>query len=168
MRLFLALEIPWCEEWSSLISTDSLRQPTHHHLTIQFFGNLEHDDLTWIKQKLDSFSFKSFSFKTNTKLSAFANWDRCRTVYIGVDSRQLTRLASQLQSLFRDRFVAKEFVPHITIGRVKGELSEDALNGFQKVTLEPREICVSELCLFESVFNNSGVSYNLLKKVKLT
>ncbi len=134
------------------------------HLTLLFLGGVNESLLTEINKKAIEIS-KSFSptelyFE---KLGVFKNFRQVRVIWIGTkENHQLRDLSSQLKSLANSLNIMtdeKEFSPHITIGRVKGNLSERFIDFLESFSFEPFTAQVDSFELMESKLEPTGSKY---------
>lgn len=167
MILFLALDVPHFTDIKTKIVRPNVSIPQEAHLSLKFFGDVSPGECAQLKDTLENLSFKAFSFVTHPALSSFANWNRCRTLYVGSDSKQLIRLSKSINTIYGVRYESKKYLPHISVGRVKQKLSSADVRELRELIFEPVEIRVESVTLYQSKLVDGVVTYIALKKVKL-
>ncbi len=175
MRLFLAIDVPSdiVVQLSALqreVAHPSVKLSEHFHITLSYFGDVSPADMMIIQQQLKKIVCPAFNLKLETKLGAFSNWNRLRTIFVGVQyNKILNQLAIKLQNLFPDLETSRSvFAPHITLGRVKHEIiGMEYANHLQSLIVEPFSWRVNELALYESVLRAEGPTYKRISSVKL-
>ncbi len=111
-------------ELSGLGATIKFVEPENIHLTLKFLGEIPRFLVEEVKRALDRVSFEPFTMRIEG-IGAFPSVSRPRVIWLGVTEgaervaaiheaveRELARLGFR-----RDR---EAFVPHVTIGRVRG------------------------------------------------
>jgi len=61
----------------------------------------------------------------------------------------------------------RQFHPHITVGRVKGKVSENLINKIENTTFEPLQFLCTELLIMKSDLSPSGSAYSQLSSIPL-
>jgi 2'-5' RNA ligase len=184
MRLFLAIPID-----KQILSTlagavDKLRgsrgpvrwvRPEGMHLTLKFLGDTNEDRVESLVQAVSGTCRNIMPFPISvTGAGAYPNLRRPRVLWAGVveSSGTLKRLVKQVEEEAeklgweRER---REFSPHITIGRVKGNMN------IARLTTAVKEIKdehwgdqeVGELVLYSSKLRPGGAVYEKVHVFKL-
>ena len=184
MREFLAIEI---ENYlkdniqkiqDTIKDTDSCKvnyvKTENIHLTLKFFGEInERKEKQIIKIVENTISnYKHYTIKL-AKIGVFPNMKRPRVIWTGIkDKHNITiNLIKELDDEFNKIGFEKErnYVPHITIGRVKEihdkELLNDTLNELKNEYVGKLEI--KSLSLKESQLTPNGPIYTTKKEFKL-
>lgn len=145
------------------------------HLTIKFFGETFTDQIptidTCLKAATDS--FQQFELEVKNTGMFGSKYDP-RVIWFGIeDGNQLQqlflRVSAELKTIgiLPDR---QNFVPHLTIGRIK-ELRDK--KGFQRVLDQYKEHAsgkqiISQMILYESILRREGPLYIPLHKYNFT
>ncbi len=150
-----------------------LVEPHNLHITIRFLGEISQKEVESIKQVLAN-SVKNFS-KFNIiieGMGAFPTISRPRVLWLGISKgkESLINLANTINRRIdllgykKD----KEFVPHVTIARVKRFNSAliNAINNYKNILIGETE--VKSVRLKKSVLTPSGPIYSTLYEVKLS
>ena len=182
MRAFLAAEID--EELKEKIYNvqKELREadapvkyvePHNLHFTFKFFGEIDDERsreiVSMVESKVQDYSPFEISIKG---VGIFPNPRYIRVVWLGVeDSEPFSRLQMAMDEDFVKLGFKKErsYVPHLTIGRVRGAKNKDALlskiNELKEV--EIGKIRIKKLLLKESVLKSDGPVYTTVKEFDL-
>ena len=182
MRAFLAAEID--EELKEKI-TDVQKQlmeadapvkyvePHNLHFTFKFFGEInekKHEEIvSVVKSKVQNYSPFEMSIKG---VGLFPNPRYIRVVWLGVgDSGPFSRLQMAMDEDFQKMGFKKErsYVPHLTMGRVRGAKNKDAL--LSKIDelkdIEIGKMKIEKLLLKESVLKRDGPVYTTVNEFDL-
>jgi len=158
----LALEkIRWVEE-------------SNFHLTLKFLGNTHTSLIAKIDRTLKSVSLNTPSFEMHFHdAGIFGSRYAPRVIWLGIEnSTQLNEFADNVLNeldqagFLRDR---QNFVPHLTIGRIKHIHSKKHLkNVIDKHKGNPiHQETVNEFYLYESILKREGPVYKVLKVYSL-
>ena len=144
------------------------------HVTMKFLGNVPQDQLhqLYIVLERKSQSISRFEI-TLTNAGCFPTARAPKTVWIGSWMDQ--------NILLQDCFTAVEnacasagfkkeerrFHPHITLGRVKGKISENLIKKIENTTFEPLQFLCTELLIMKSDLSPSGSAYSQLSSIPL-
>ena len=184
MRLFVAINIP--AEIRDTIYADAaaLRSATAGirwtaapslHVTLKFLGEQQDDLVPNLRAAMESVAAKHHFVNVNTTgFGAFPNFRRPRVVWVGMTGEsELRALANDLDRAFVPFGVAaesREFRAHLTLGRVKGELSaaeSAALGAAARQAAPPRGVPVRTIDLMRSELGPGGSRYSVLAAVPL-
>jgi len=143
------------------------------HFTVKFFGDITPDQAQQITSLTDSRLEDQKSFQMYIKgTGVFPNLDRPRVLWLGVDDPQEF---SQLQEKLDDDWVRmgfrkeRSYIPHLTIGRVKGPRNREAL--ISKIreleTVDIGPLPVNKLVLKQSELTPVGPIYTDLQDFPL-
>lgn len=134
------------------------------HLTLLFLGNVEESLIKELNQGANEISKNYFKSELYfEKLGVFKNFNQPRVIWIGTkENPKLREISEQLRLLAHNLNIAideKEFSPHITLGRVKGKLSESFIEFLKSFSFEPFTAEVNSFELMESKLEPSGSKY---------
>ena len=183
MRAFLAAEIN--EELKEKISDVQKQlmeadapvkfvEPHNLHFTFKFFGEIDGEKSEEIVSAVETKIQNYFPFEIFIKgVGVFPNPRYIRVLWLGVeDSEPFSKLQMDLDEDFKKMGFKKErsYVPHLTMGRVRGAKNKDAL--LSKIEeLEDVEIGkmkIDKLLLKESVLKrDSGPVYTTINEFNL-
>lgn len=185
--MFIAIEIPEAIRGllSSIITELSRKRITSLrlmqlggiHLTLKFLGNVESSNVEEIAQQMKKACAGIKPFRLiMSKGGVFPTWNNPRVLWIGLDG-ELKVLADFQQKLERGvekvGFPAEErsFVPHLTLGRIKGRLTEAEKKALAEVLTKydiqpPPGFTVNSINLMRSQLTPSGALYSLVQQVK--
>ncbi|MBP5206342.1 MAG: RNA 2',3'-cyclic phosphodiesterase [Bacteroidales bacterium] len=182
-RLFIATKVTLDESYTRLVA--QLQQELRHddivwvkpeirHLTLRFIGATPPDRVESIRGALRQVCAESQPFYLElNKLGAFGSRYKPEVLWLGFEEffffRQLfERMEPKLCALGVDPNYGN-FVPHITLGRVKGVVDKSRF--WKRVdALTPtfsQSVPVHELTLFQSFLHKEGPEYKPLLTCKL-
>lgn len=184
MRTFLAVEIePYIKnkiEESQEIIADSessnikFVEVENIHLTLKFFGEIDEDKLEQITDILNKTlkNYKEYTIKV-VNIGAFPNIYNPRVIWTGIKDKNNTtiKLIEDLDKKFNKIGFKKEknYVPHITIGRVKNISDKEKLSQTLK-NLKKKyhgKMEVKKIYIKSSTLTPSGPIYQNIKEFDL-
>ena len=184
MRTFLAIEIePYIKnkiEESQEIIADSessnikFVEVENIHLTLKFFGEIDDDKLEQINDIINK-SIKNkepYTIKV-VNIGAFPNIYKPRVIWTGIKDKNNTtiKLIEELDNKFNKIGFNKEknYVPHITIGRVKNVSDKEKLSQcLKKISKKYHgKMVVKKICIKSSTLTPSGPIYKTIKEFDL-
>ena len=183
MRAFIAIDLsPEIKaSLSSLVKT--LRQTraeikwvgeNSFHLTLKFLGEIDEKDLEPIISAMEAEAKKSQPFRLEChSIGYFPEKGTPRVIWTGVtSSAELRDLQQRLEKALEKLGFpkeAREFKPHLTLGRVKSSRHLETvlrlLKPYQDQSFGQME--AKALTLFESILKPTGAEYHVIKEVKL-
>ena len=182
-RLFIAIKLKKTREISTLFSrlkSDLTQErikwvdPRGLHLTLAFLGETPNEALpaihTELKRLIQKFSPFSLQLKS---LGAFPPKKRPRILWAGVASDPLLFTLQRAVVKAMDPLVPiqdKRFVPHLTLGRIKGGVKnpsrvQESLT--RHGDWEDTPIHIHQIVLMESQLRPQGPLYTVVEKFKL-
>lgn len=181
MRTFLAIEIDdyiknKINDTQEIIknNTDSsikYVETENIHLTLKFFGEINKQQLNDIIQIVEESigNYEKYPLKV-VNIGAFPNIYRSKVIWTGIkDNKITTNLIKELDEKFNKIGFKKEknYVPHITIGRVKNssEGLSECLNDIKKAY--HGKMVVKKICIKSSKLTPNGPIYNNIKEFEL-
>lgn len=181
-RAFLAVDV--AEELKMRIGEiqDILKSADAHvkyveqgnlHFTLKFFGDVGRRKIQRISDIVERTAGDYEPFTMDIKgLGVFPNMNYIRVIWLGVKNPEIF---SNLQETLDREFkkigfkLERDYVPHLTIGRVKGPRNKDKLiellSNMEDVEVGP--MTVRELRLKKSELTPSGPLYSDIKVFKL-
>lgn len=182
MRVFLAIEIDEklldkiddvqkqfaeCEAPVKYVETENL------HCTLKFFGEIDEDKVNDIIEVIENKIENHEPFKVNIKKSGvFPNERYIRVLWLGMeDVEPFSNLQKDLDEEFVKMGFKKErsYVPHLTIGRVKGAKNKAELLSKLKDlgNIEIGEMDINKIVLKKSELTPNGPIYTTIKEFDL-
>ena len=188
LRAFIALNLPQSIQDSisketkrlqKLLGDQIIRWVQIHkmHLTLKFLGNIPNSHVDFLNQILTKISDSNSAFDLQiNNIGSFPNLKLPRVIWLGVQSSAgLTSLQKNVDEAVNNLGYEKEarkFSPHLTLGRVHGNLHpndlqklRDVLGNFQLGKIDPAR--VDSLHLYQSDLHSEGSVYTKLFSVKL-
>lgn len=178
MRAFTAFEIP--DELKSKLSKIIGQKESqltgvkwvekeNLHITCKFLGEVSESQLKELISELEKNLRKGISIRVKiTGFGAFPDFRRPRVLWLGVEGEkeklvkvweEVEKATSKLKIGERER----NYIPHLTIGRVKIPLSVEK----NFIDFSSEEIHISNLTLFQSTLTPSGPIYRKIKEIPL-
>jgi len=161
---------------SQLASTRAHIKPVEReniHLTLRFLGEIDPSLIDRIYRVLQSIAFKPFTMKIE-RLGAFPSISNPRVIWLGVSTgaNELKNIHSQLERGLEDlgfKREREEFIPHITIARVKSSRNKALLvkKIMELQNVEIGEMVVDTIRLKQSILTPRGPIYKTLREVKV-
>ena len=146
-----------------------LVEPENLHVTLRFIGEVPALTVERIKEELGKLSFRGFTV-TFRGLGAFPSAQNPRVVWIGVSqgAEELSRLSGEVNALLRRVRLPspkEEFVPHLTIARVKSRARALSSLITKLSEVEVGSMRVSSVRLKKSTLTSRGPIYETLLEV---
>ncbi|ADP77401.1 2'-5' RNA ligase [Methanothermus fervidus DSM 2088] len=143
--------------------------PENLHFTLKFFGNIDEKQLNEISNIVKKSIEDFHEFELHLKgIGVFPNKKYIRVIWIGVDNPEyFIKLQKKLDIEFNKIGfdLERDYVPHLTIGRVKTARNKDRLikkiNELENVTVGSMK--VKELSLKKSILRPEGPKYKDLQ-----
>ena len=189
VRTFVAIEIPEPLRQSLDLSVEALRsglredwvrwvRPGSMHLTLKFLGEIEQQQVSPIQEILDEVAKGFSNFDLEIKgFGCFPNRNRPRVLWVGLEPPGAVllplqaELARQLENIgFEGE--RRDYHPHLTIGRVRKNLSGAEAQGLAIWAQEAQirtvgQFEVESIRLIRSVLKPSGAEYSQLHAARL-
>jgi len=138
------------------------------HITLNFLGEVAEANIEELTEIIGSALRGMSSFFVNVGgISAFPSPERPRVLWIGVDDPEQGLKKAYLaicdtleHSALEVHRENKEYIPHITIGRIKGRLDKNSVrNLYACQDQKYGEFQVKEIVLFRSILHPQGPRY---------
>jgi len=174
-RLFLAIKIDPAEEFYRIyysfrtkLKNEKINwvEPHNMHLTIKFFGETHEHQIMTITNAVSAALTITVPFKISMKnCGVFGSSYHPKVIWFGFENTEpLVKIYSLIkQELLRAGFEydRQNFVPHLTIARIKNLEQKAALKsmvtGFSGKDIQ--DVNVDKLLLFESILHPKGPEY---------
>jgi len=171
VRCFVAVEVP--KEYTSDFfeiqkKFDLCCKKTNvnsFHLTLSFLGEISLDDVQKVILKLKEIKFEPFIVSL-IGTHYFLSRKNPAAFFVGIESNELCelqKLVSQKLQVFENR----EYVPHLTLFRIKEVYDDKAFKDTVSSINYKKEFEASEFFLFSSMLTPAGPIYTVLEKFKL-
>ncbi|AAC06930.1 RNA 2',3'-cyclic phosphodiesterase [Aquifex aeolicus] len=150
-------------------------EPQNVHMTLQFLGDITEAQAIEVIKNLQEISKKNIPFRIKYKgLGVFPDVKRPRVLWIGVSegANKLTNLAKEVARLNAKKGIipknSKNFVPHVTICRIKS-YDRKTLNELLRKyrTVEFGEDEVNKIALISSTLTSVGPIYTVVEEFYL-
>ena len=175
MRLFIAIEVDGFKDYfislQEKIKTDiaKLTFPKSFHMTLKFLGDVPETKLGQIKEKLGRIEFNAFSFKF-ANIGVFPNENYIRVVWLGIDpEKEAVELQKKIDTALEGMFKReRDFVPHITLARVKFVKEKQEFSRLIKsLSVDGKPVKVSSFKLIKSTLTGEGPVYEEIAKFEV-
>ncbi len=142
----------------------SWQKNSDHHLTLNFVGSMEPEQIEEMYQGLNEINFISHLQIQITNVNFFPNEDSQLLVAIVKPTNQILKLFERIDEVVtRIGFGSslRAYRPHITLGRFKDkDRPQYSFEDFGEIQISSR---VSKLDVYESEFDEGKTNYQLLK-----
>ena len=141
------------------------------HLTLSFLGQIESSQIESLNKKLNIISdFDSFNITVNGT-GSFAYEGTPRVLWLGINEGkvELNKIQTKIDSIatpYKDNNKKEDFIPHITIGRIKPGKNFD-LSTFSNAVYSDIKIPIKTVYLFKSQLLEHGVEYSIISEYPL-
>lgn len=136
------------------------------HITIRFIGETPSNIVNEICRELSNIEIKPFKVRVKG-LGAFPNMNRPRVIWAGVVEgvEELAKIHEDVEKMlkrFKIPMDREEFVPHITLARVKSDRNISRLISIvnNMIDMDFGEFVVNRIVLKKSVLTPSGPIYS--------
>ena len=142
------------------------------HLTLSFLGEIDFKTIERVKTKLnDILTFKSFDIIINGT-GSFPSTGDPRILWLDIKKgrNKLIDIQSSIEDItlpFKQNKKQEEFIPHITIGRIKRLNKNFNLSTFSNAVYSDIKIPVKTIYLFKSQLLDKGVEYSIISEYPL-
>jgi len=175
MRTFIGIEIPFeakrkiFEVEKKIFKSKRIKgvEINNLHITLVFLGETDENLLDELKKSLFSVANKAKPFMASIgDVDGFPEINHARIVYLSIEkgNLEIVRLFKSIEKSIGDKFKKenREYIPHITIGRVKkGRLNVKGV----KFSYPP--FSVDHFTLFKSELRREGPEYTVIQRFKL-
>jgi len=152
-----------------------LVEPENVHLTLKFLGDIPESRVTDVVNAMEKAAETVEPFTMRLKgIGVFPNPNYVRVVWIGVEegSDETKAMAAVLeQELGRMGFrrERKDFVPHVTVARVRSGRNKDRLiEAIRELSnVEVGEVEVDRIRLKKSILRPQGPEYHTVEEVEI-
>ena len=145
----------------------SWQKNNDHHLTLNFVGSMEPEQIEEMYQGLTEINFMSHLQIQITNVNFFPNEDSQLLVAIVKPTNQILKIFERIDEVVtRIGFGSslRAYRPHITLGRFKDkDRPQYSFEDFGEIQISSR---ISKLDVYESEFDKGKTNYQLLKSFK--
>ncbi|MCK5149756.1 RNA 2',3'-cyclic phosphodiesterase [Candidatus Pacearchaeota archaeon] len=177
MRVFIAIDLPEHVKAKIFHEFENLRtknlfngkfvEKDNLHLTLKFLGEINEEKIEEIKSKLKELKFEKFDCEIG-KTGFFHDKNHIKVIWVELVSEKIKELQQQIDRLFPEILVDKEFSFHITTARVKFvEYRENLVKEVEKIHFKNLDFEVDEFVLIKSELMRQGPVYKILQKCSL-
>jgi len=174
MRTFIGIEIPFeakrriYDFEQKILKGQKIKmvELNNLHITLRFLGEVQEKDIEQLKKSLLS-AVKQQPFMVSIKnVDGFPDTNQARTIYLSIDKgkEEIVRLYKEIENAIGSQWrkEKKEYIPHITIARVrKGRIN---IRG-KKFSYPP--FSIEHFTLFKSELKKTGPEYTIIQRFKL-
>ena len=173
MRCFVAVDLPSevkdeLRRIQSQLKNGTFKLVNDFHITLNFLGEKNQEEVERIIEKLSQVRFKGFSLTLN-EVGVFPSRKFVRVIWVGTSGQAVYELQNLIKdSLFELGIIQdKPFLSHITIARVKYADKVELLRILDNTVVKPISFNVSEFKLKESTLTPQGPVYKDIKSFSL-
>lgn len=161
-------------EWRETPADVKWADPAQIHLTLRFLGDASPAALEDLHERLEATARRTDPVTlVPGETGAFPGWSRARVLWVGfedVDDGAIARLSAAVEGDARAAGfepVDRPFVPHLTLGRVKGREARAAIEPVRRWRAASGAEEVEEMVLFESQLGPGGAIHTPLARYTL-
>ena len=135
--------------------------PAHQiHLTLRFLGEIAGDEVSCMQNKLHETAacFPPFSLEWD-RTGVFPHWRSPRVFWIG-----LQRKSAQTVTEIARRLGESSVRPHVTVARLKGEVSLSVVKQWRNYHVEWSPAGVTELLFMKSTLTSEGAVHQTISR----
>ncbi len=179
MRIFIAVNLPddikadiysRLENWRKFNFPIKWVEEKNIHLTVKFCGELATEQIEQLINKIKPTAEQFTAFSVKIKAADYLPPYRPRLIYLTACADELNRLANKIISLSDQlSFIEPEqrkWLPHITLGRIKGTVPASFLQQVKSFKLE-HLFEVKSIEIMSSKLTQSGPIYQIEKSIFL-
>jgi 2'-5' RNA ligase len=186
MRTFIAVRLPDDIRARLVVMQDTLApaapdlnrlEPENMHITLLFLGEVDDRELPAICRATQTAVLQRAAFSLTIEgLGCFPNPRRPNVLWVGVGegAQEVVAIHDALEAPLLElgcyRREARKYTPHVTLGRLRGEESSDALAKAlaKHKDWKAGELGVSEIHVMSSQLTSRGPIYAVLSRAKLS
>ena len=143
------------------------------HITLKFLGsvNINKIDKIISAVKKTADNFEHFYYRLADRLDAFPGLLNAKVIFVPLKegNENVIKVYNDLENNLSKIKIRKEkrnFIPHITIARIKNRKNiEKIVKGLR--VYKPDRIHCNKIILFESILKTTGAEYNIIKRCQL-
>lgn len=169
-RAFTAIDIPQnvagkLAETQQKIGVGKPVDPEKMHITLEFFQDINEEEIEEIKEGLERTELQSFPVEVKG-LGVFPSKDHIRVLWAGIESEKIREIYRKTSNATPESDNDHDFLPHVTISRVKDMRRGDkkkihrGLENYQDRGFGEFE--ASKIKLYRSEFGQKGTEYTEL------
>lgn len=178
MRIFIAIPLAAGvrKKLKTLrFSSDAIRwQPTEQmHITLKFLGDLTQKQVNNLQMALSDISKAAFAL-TLKGWGTFPNEGRPKIIWARIEASEaimeLQQAVEEVCAAWGFERENRPFVPHVTLGRIKGSLSRNELENKMSAATDMLGVLTAMadcFCLYESELGPGGATHRPIKKYPL-
>ncbi|MBI4141887.1 RNA 2',3'-cyclic phosphodiesterase [Candidatus Woesearchaeota archaeon] len=172
MRFFIAIQLPnevkkhLKELQQKFTKTGKITFTQEQHLTLKFLGDITPAKAKQTEQKLTTIAFNQFTLKLSG-IGFFPDEQNARVLWTGLQlNEDIIELQQKIDKALEKYFEKeKNFVPHITLGRIKTITDKKEFHKqAQGTKVKPLTFVVKEFQLIESELSSTGYEYKIIKE----
>ena len=174
IRLFIAVELPdelkdalnnRCAEMDYQgVKWQKCRQI---HLTLNFLGDTDIETFSRLKKELKKITFSAFDLVLSDA-GFFPGIKRPSVFYIGIEQNpHLLKLKDDIDNLLQNLGIkdreSREFIPHVTLARIKTRPAQEATEKMLQIAdkFKGERFSVNDFALFSSSLTDKGAIHTL-------
>lgn len=181
MRAFLGIAVPEelkprIEQIQGLLDPFDIKlvEKENLHFNLKFFKEIDDEKIDKLKRNIDVISSRFEPFEVNIKgIGAFPSKSYVKVVWLGIKEGHDTfkALAEAIENALANIGIEREveFVPHLTLGRVKSGRNKNELLVLMRKyeNVEAGRMKIDKITLFQSKLSPKGPVYEEIFSAKL-
>jgi len=138
--------------------------PKNLHITFNFLGDLNKDEVLSISEKLENIKFNKLEAKAKS-IIIFPNIATPRVLSLELDNDKLKDLKVLIDKTLKREDTHKSYIPHVTLARFKGTHIKPI--NMELSTHVSMQISIEEISLISSTLSSTGSKYTKVKTIFL-
>ncbi|WP_319469027.1 RNA 2',3'-cyclic phosphodiesterase [uncultured Pseudodesulfovibrio sp.] len=146
-------------------------RPGNWHVSLQFLGSVEEEDVADVRSALRGIDFSSFVMRAGD-IGCFPDMRKPRVMWVGMDEgndecARLSEAVKDAMEPFGFKRGTQPFQAHLTLGRVKRSEPDDFASVLGNVSQEWPELGVDRFILWKSDLTPDGPVYTVVEEFPL-
>jgi len=141
-------------------------EPQNLHITLVFLGERDESELPAIRQKIREFVDTIDVFKLRFAGYVWAPQRRPYMIWaVFTKNPYFSKIVVEMHKALGCVLTHEEPIPHITVGRLKGEYRQEPIN--DDGTLEGVTLKVKKIVLWQSILKKEGPTYRKIEEYEI-
>lgn len=177
MRTFIALEFPENVRAEIFHAFEGLKksgscygnfvEKENLHMTLSFLGEISEEKSEAIKKILSEIDFQKFPIEIG-KVGFFPNEHHIKVIWLEVVSSEIANLKKEIEMQLSKEgfsFTDSEFIPHLTVARIKGiKAKSKFFEEIEKIKVPKIFFIAEDFAFMKSILKGKSPEYKVIEK----